>query len=85
MKVTFNTPQGAVEGDYEADKSLKELKAQVLEGLRLPAAWADQYVVASDDTTLDDSKTLSELGIAEGSTLVVWRVSSTHASRGSTS
>jgi hypothetical protein len=85
VRVTFNTPQGAVEGDYAADKSLKELKAQVLEGLRLPAAWADQYVVASEDTTLDDSKTLSDLGIAEGATLVLWRVSSTHANRGRTS
>jgi hypothetical protein len=85
MKLTFNTPQGAVEGDFASDKPLKELKAQVLEGLRLPPAWADQYVVASEDTSLDDSRTLADLQIAEGATLVLWRVSSTHASRGRTS
>jgi hypothetical protein len=83
VKITFNTntPQGAVEDDFETDRPLKELKAQVITSLRLPPAWADQYVVARDDVTLDETKSLSELGVTENATLVVWRVSSTHASR----
>ncbi len=76
MKVTFSTPQGAVDGDFAADQPLNALKAEVLAKLRLPAAWLDQYVVAQDDKTLDETKSLNDLGIGAESTLVVWRVAS---------
>jgi hypothetical protein len=82
VKITFSTPQGAVEDDFQADQPLRTLKAEVLARLRLPASWVDQYVVALDDNTLDEAKTPADLGLSEGSTLVVWRVASTRANRG---
>jgi hypothetical protein len=83
VKITFSTPQGAVEDDFQTDQPLGSLKADVLGRLRLPAEWVDQYVVALDDNTLDEAKTPAELGLNEGSTLVVWRVASTRANRSS--
>ena len=81
MRMTFSTPQGAVEDDFEADKPLRVLKAAVLGKLNLPADWVDQYIVACDDNTLEESKTLTELALPENSTLVVWRVASSRVRR----
>ena len=85
MRLTFSTPQGAVEDDFAADQPLQSLKAEVLSRLRLPADWVDQYIVACDDKTLDERQSPADLGLAENSTLVVWRVSSSHAARDRTS
>ena len=82
MKVTFSTPQGAVEDDFASDQPLKSLKADVLARLNLPKDWVDQYIVAHEDQSLDEGKSLNELGLPENATLVVWRVASTRASRG---
>jgi hypothetical protein len=81
VKLTFSTPQGAVEGDFPADLPLHDLKAEVLSRLKLPSEWVDQYIVACDDKTLDEHQSPADLGLAENSTLVVWRVSSSHAAR----
>jgi len=83
MKITFSTPQGAVEDDFAVELPLKSLKGDVLARLNLPKDWVDQYIIAHEDQTLDEGKSLRELGLPEGATLVVWRVSSTRASRAS--
>ena len=76
MKMIFNTPQGNVEDDFSPDQPLRVVKAEVLSRLRLPANWVDQYMVASEGNTLDESKSLSELSLPENAILTVWRVSS---------
>jgi len=81
MRMTFNTPQGSVEDNFESDQPLRALKAAVLARLNLPSEWVDQYIVACEGQTLEEEKSLKELGLAESSTLVVWRVSGSQATR----
>ena len=73
MKVIFNTNGGNVEDDFPADKPLGTLKLDVMKAANLDVGQADQYQVAADGAFLDETKTLSDLAVAEESTMILWR------------
>jgi hypothetical protein len=73
MKMTFNTSAGNVEDDFPIDQPLSSVKLDVMGRAHLDADQAGQYIVAYDGQTLDESKTLADLGVTEGALLILWR------------
>jgi hypothetical protein len=73
MKMTFNTSAGNVEGDFPMDQPLSSVKLDVMARAHIDPQQSDQYIVAYDGTTLDESKTLGDLGVAEDALLILWR------------
>jgi hypothetical protein len=73
IHLTFETTLGDYEADFAPNEPLKAVKRRVLAGVLLDPDQADQFVVNFDERTLDDSKTVAELGLQSNDWLVVER------------
>ena len=73
MKMTFNTSAGNVEDDFPVDQPLSSVKVDVMSRAHLDPEQAGQYIVFYDGATLDESKTIADIGVAEGALLILWR------------
>jgi hypothetical protein len=73
MKLTFNTSAGNIEDDFPVERPLSSVKLDVMSRAHLEPNQADQYIIACDGATLDESKTLSDLSLSEGALLILWR------------
>lgn len=73
MKMTFNTSAGNIEDDFPADQPLSSVKLDVMARAHLDPQQAGQYIVACDGATLDESKTLADLGVTGDALLILWR------------
>ena len=73
IHITFTTTGGDLEGDFPSNQPLHALKREIMGRVKFDPNTADQFVVTFQGTVLDESKSLSDLGIASGSVLTIER------------
>jgi len=73
IHVIFSTTAGDLEEDFPLNQPLHALKREVMGRLKLDPSKADEFVVTLNGNTLDEGKALKELGIPEGSVLIIER------------
>jgi hypothetical protein len=73
IKLIFSTTAGDLEDEFPVSQPLHSLKREVMARLKLDLSKADDFVVVLDGANLDEQKTLKQLGVPEGSILVLER------------
>lgn len=73
ITLTFSTNAGDLKDDFSTNQPLHATKREVMARLKLDPSQADQFIVTLNGNTLDEQKTLAELGIPSGSVLILER------------
>lgn len=73
LHLTFSTTAGDLEDDFPVNQPMHAVKRSVMGRLKLDPAKADEFAVTLAGQILDESKPLGELGIPNGSVLIIER------------
>lgn len=73
IHITISTTAGDLEEDFPVNQPLHALKREAMARLKLDPSQADAFMITLDGTTLDESKTLAELGIQPNAVLLIER------------
>jgi hypothetical protein len=73
LRLTFSTTAGDLEDTFPANQPLNATKRSVMGRLKLDPAKANEFVVTLGGNILDESKSLGDLGLTDGSVLIIER------------
>lgn len=69
--LTFATTAGDVTKEFPLNQPLHAVKRSVMAQAGLEADRADEFIVTQDGLELDEQRTLGELGLADGTILMI--------------
>lgn len=73
LHLTISSANGDWEDDFPANQPVHALKTRAIAHLHMDPSQADQFILTCQGQTLDESKTLAELNILDGSILILER------------
>lgn len=73
ITITFTNSAGDYTNDFPENQPLKAAKVKAITEIGLDASAADQFAVYLRDEELNESKSLSELGLKDGIVLMIER------------
>lgn len=73
LHLTISSANGDWEHDFPPNQPIHAVKTTSMAHLHMNPGQADQFILSLNGQVLDESKTLSELGIPNGSVLILER------------
>lgn len=71
ITITIETTSGSLTEEFNTNIPLHAVKQRAMAQLGIDPSQADSYQLVLGDNMLDESKTLEELGIPDGATLLL--------------
>jgi len=73
LNLTISSANGDWEDNFPNNQPVHALKTRAIAHFHMDPSQADQFILTYDGLTLDESRTLAELGIPDGAIIILER------------